>query len=266
MTTFPYGYKKDANNTPGSEGMGTMLTVPQLLTKQTITRLHPEAWRRVLAMMTAAAEQGIPLGVGGGWRIQPTNPDGSTKPGFAAPGNSYHEGFPVGPNSTGALACDMVPKPSWPWQVQNAHRFGLRTFVNVNNEPWHVQPAEVPTSRQRRTQPWVLDRFPLPGEEPLPQPPEPPQGDDLVLTLYIATENGQELDARFIGWTDSEGWGLSVQWLNETTKHLIPRARQTLTRNTVQIASLDLEGPMPTGDRFKTWSKDDFRFWNAPAA
>jgi hypothetical protein len=55
----------------------------------------------------------------------------------APPGRSFHE---VG------LASDLVGDLGW--MNANAHRFGLKHFANVNNEPWHVQLAELPNSRR----------------------------------------------------------------------------------------------------------------------
>ncbi len=55
----------------------------------------------------------------------------------APPGRSMHE---VG------LAADMVGDMTW--LGNNVGRFGLMTFVEVNHEPWHVQPVELPKSRR----------------------------------------------------------------------------------------------------------------------
>lgn len=54
----------------------------------------------------------------------------------APPGRSMHE---IG------LAADLEGDLNW--VKQNASRFGLKTFGDVNGEPWHVQPAELPNSR-----------------------------------------------------------------------------------------------------------------------
>ena len=178
--TYPYGYSKDGN---GVAGMGTMLTLEQYELMKTVRNLHPEFWRRYRALMQYALTQGVHLGVGTGWRIQPTNPDGSTKQGFAPPGNSNHEGFPADGVSGGAVAIDTVCQPSWPWMEQNLKAYGLRSFTQPsttgykgNREDWHIQPAEIPAGRGWRTTPWKLDVFPLPGEKPTPKPEPPPTG------------------------------------------------------------------------------------------
>jgi hypothetical protein len=44
------------------------------------------------------------------------------------------------------LAADLIGDIGW--LQANAGRFGLKTFADVNNEPWHVQPAELPNSRR----------------------------------------------------------------------------------------------------------------------
>lgn len=161
-TTFPYGYKPDAS---GVLGMGTRLTRAQLESMTTIARLDPEFWRRQIAMYEEAARQGVPLGPGTGWRIQPNPPP----PGFAKPGNSNHEGF----MDDEAVAVDNVPDRSWTWMQNNCARFHLRTFRDVNSEPWHTQPSEIPAGRDWRTQPWNLKRVDLPGPPTLPRVPRP---------------------------------------------------------------------------------------------
>lgn len=54
----------------------------------------------------------------------------------APPGKSMHE--------TG-LAADLVGDLGLLQTI--ASKYGLKTFAGVNNEPWHVQPAELPNSR-----------------------------------------------------------------------------------------------------------------------
>ena len=68
----------------------------------------------------------------------------SRRAGVAAavpPGRSMHE---VG------LAADLMG--DFGWLGNNVGRFGLMTFADVNNEPWHVQPVELPKGRQQYEQ------------------------------------------------------------------------------------------------------------------
>lgn len=149
MTTYPYGYGSDR------------LTRAQLEQLTTVNKLHPEMWRRYFALIDFAASKGVPLGVGCGWRIQPTN----AGPQFAPPGNSNHEGFPANGTAGGAVAIDTVPTSSWDWMEGNLAKFGLRSFRNVNSEPWHIQPSEIPAGRSYRSTPWTLTPFKLPEDE-----------------------------------------------------------------------------------------------------
>ena len=162
--TYPYGYAKDG---AGVAGMGTMLTIEQYELKTTVIKLNPEFWRRFKALMQYALKCGVHLGVGTGWRVQPNPPPA----GFAPPGNSNHEGFPADGKTGGAVAIDAVCNVSWPWMELNVKAFGLRTFKYINNEPWHVQPYEIPAGRSWRKEPWKLATFPLPYQ---PTPPKPP--------------------------------------------------------------------------------------------
>lgn len=63
---------------------------------------------------------------------------------LAYPGSSVHEADVFDGKWGGAV--DTV---GWQdgWQVRNASRYGLKTFANVNNEPWHTQALEFPNSK-----------------------------------------------------------------------------------------------------------------------
>jgi peptidoglycan hydrolase-like protein with peptidoglycan-binding domain len=163
-TLYPYGYGT------------TMLSMPQMMVRKTVNLLLPEFRRRVFALMEEAAEEGIPLGIGTGWRIQPDPPP----PGFARPGNSNHESFPAGSGTATAVAADMVPQAAWPWMNRNCATFGLRHFATVNNEPWHIQPLEIPAGRNWRKEPWDLEPFPLPVKE------KPPTG--VTITVEVTRQ------------------------------------------------------------------------------
>ena len=185
MTTFPFGYARPPGG--GPQGMGTMLTWDQMMKQKTVYYLHPEVRRRFKAMIEFAASQGVPLGCGTGWRVQPNPPP----PGFAKPGNSWHESCPVSPQSASALAIDTVPNISWDWMERNSRDYGLRTFRYVNNEPWHVQPTEIPGSRKYATKLPPLNVWNLPG--PGPKPPKPlPPGPSVMAVEFIAGSEGDD--------------------------------------------------------------------------
>ena len=59
----------------------------------------------------------------------------------APPGRSMHE---LG------LAADLAG--DFTWLGNNVGRFGLVTFADVNDEPWHVQPVELPKGRRQYEQ------------------------------------------------------------------------------------------------------------------
>jgi len=155
-----------------------MLTLAELAELDTVRRLNPEFKWRVFALMAAAHAAGIPLGIGTGWRTAADQLDqnGNVKPGFAAPGNSYHQSMPAegqpgftGPTPT-ALAADMVPVSSWDWMEPRLAEYGLRSGRHwPTSEPWHIQPIEIPGSRNFAVTPITLDPFPLPGD-PLEEP------------------------------------------------------------------------------------------------
>jgi peptidoglycan hydrolase-like protein with peptidoglycan-binding domain len=150
--------------------MGTMLTWSEMMTKATVNRLHSEVQRRLLALIYYAYTVNVPLGVGTGWRVQPDPPP----PGFALPGNSWHESCPVKPTSSSALAIDTVPNISWNWMEAWCGHFGFRTFRFIGNEPWHIQPIEIPASRRFATTLPPLYRWEFPDLPAWPTPPSPP--------------------------------------------------------------------------------------------
>lgn len=173
--TYPFGY-----------GL-TRLTFAEMMTRITVAKLHPEFRRRFFCAMEVAAEEGVDIGIGTGWRIQPVG-----KPGFASPGNSHHEGMP---DTYGiAYAIDMVPSTSNAWMRNNCHRFGLRTFHDVNNEPWHDQPFDIPAGRNWRTEPYYLAEFQLPTDPVIPTPPVGPTNPEPELRTSVITFERVTLD------------------------------------------------------------------------
>ena len=149
------------------------LTWEQLEQKPTWSKLDSEFKRRFKAMVDEATRQGVRLGVGTGWRVQPNPP----RPGFAHPGNSNHEGF----MDDEAVAIDAVPESGFSWMEANCDRFGLRTFRDVNNEPWHIQPKDIPAGRNWRKEPWNLPVFNLPNLSTDDWPPFRPRKGEFSL-------------------------------------------------------------------------------------
>ena len=142
-----------------------MLTWEQMITKTTVNRLHPEVLRRFHALIDYAASSGVPLGVGTGWRVQPNPPPA----GFAQPGQLVARVLSRVAGTATALAIDTVPERLVGLDARPLRpATGCAHFRYVNNEPWHVQPAEIPTSRKFATTLPALVTWELPGTEPAP--------------------------------------------------------------------------------------------------
>ncbi|MDJ0770575.1 MAG: peptidoglycan-binding protein [Ilumatobacter sp.] len=132
------------------------VSMSRITSSKTFGGLHPKMRDRIQRLMEAS---GGKVGLGQGLRdpkqqlqlflsrhyVDPNGKysyDGkkwSRHQGVAAavpPGRSMHE---IG------LAADLVGDMGW--VRDNAARFDLQTFEHVNNEPWHVQPTELPRGR-----------------------------------------------------------------------------------------------------------------------
>jgi hypothetical protein len=189
VSTYPYGYAQPPQR----------LTLAELDRRATWVKLHPELRRRLVAMFDAAQDAGTDLGLGGGWRSSQIQlamflerhavvPSGgccgyngkryALKPGkahAAPPGLSYHE--PTTPAGE-AFAADLIGDLAW--MNANAARFGLVHFAAVNNEPWHVQPTELPRARTNYAGE-QLAAWPLPSD-PI-QPPTPTPEDSVIVIV-----------------------------------------------------------------------------------
>lgn len=189
--TYMYGYPL-----PGKPQQ--RLTLTELEAKTTWRKSDPEFRRRLLAMFDAAQDAGHDLGLGGAWRTDAIQlatafarhievPSGGCctyggkhfqlRPGQAHatfPGLSYH----LSTTADGeALAADLIG--DLVWANANCWRFGLLHFAQVNDEPWHHQPVEIPRSRSKYTGQqlavWPLPTPPAPVPVP-PTVPTPPPG------------------------------------------------------------------------------------------
>lgn len=132
------------------------VTIDKIVASNTFTGMHPVMQERVRGLIEASDGK---VGLGQGLRDSAQqlqmflsrhvpDPNGkisydgkqwSRLPGVAAatpPGMSMHE---IG------LAADMTG--DFDWVRDNVARFSLQTFEKVNNEPWHVQPTELPRGR-----------------------------------------------------------------------------------------------------------------------
>jgi hypothetical protein len=175
-------------------------TLAEMETRPGWSRVHPEIRKRLIAMFDASQDVGKEVGFGEGWRSSELQArtfrdrhtvvqsgwccsfDGlrwQLKPGMAhaaPPGRSYHEetldGFALAADLTGDLQ----------WMNANCDRYALRHFANVNNEPWHVQPVEVPTARSNYNGS-ALDNW-QPATPPPPPPPPPPKGSEMFDQIW----------------------------------------------------------------------------------
>lgn len=211
QATYRFGYS------------GKRYSFAQALGLQWWERVHPELRRRIQAAMVDCPHD---LGVGGGWRssaIQeqtfrerylPCN-SGSLwwegqrwckKDGVASaapPGRSYHESTdPLGY----ALAVDMLNyQPAIGWMVANDGRYGVHDFANVNSEPWHYQPIEIPNSRSLyNPNIHTLQYWPLGGGPTVPQLPPKPSTSIGVEHMLVIKQGGTPT-AGWVGWYSFDG-------------------------------------------------------------
>lgn len=218
---FPYGYS------------GQHITLVSIASKNQIKGLNPEVLRRIFCWMILCAAFGVPLGIGGGaryfaqqeaefFRRHVTYNTGRSSrtylgvrywllPGMAAyapPGNSKHE---EKASPEGALAADMIPPSSLSVANQSNQDFGLKDATFVNDEPWHNDPLEQPSSRSK-TDAWYAAGHTLPvwpietgngnvtivvtepvTNNPQPYAPPAPKTNDEVVTMHTITAQFAEV-------------------------------------------------------------------------
>lgn len=215
---------------------GTVRTLDELLAWSHWRNLDPEMARRVLALLDASIAAGRPLGIGSifrsfeqqrnlfesryhvisVWRPGAISWQGkwwAKNAGVAAaapPGRSYHEATTP---DLRALAIDFTGDLKF--LAENAAAYGLVEFSNVNNEPWHGQPKELPHARSRYVAATMhpLAVVPLPGV-PAPAPvrifaPKPTQRQRR--TGNVAAEvRALQHTCNWWGWRDALGRNLIV--------------------------------------------------------
>ena len=163
-----FGDPSDPDGKPTGGGTNTSAAkeaVSKAQQASSFKKMHPTMQQRIIKMITASGGR---VGFGGGYRSSEsqtqmftsrhtvvTDQEAIKRKDYdyywngkywkhtsgapaAPPGRSMHE---IG------LAADMTGDMGW--IVANASKFGLRHFKDVNNEPWHVQPAELPESRTK---------------------------------------------------------------------------------------------------------------------
>lgn len=214
----PAGPTSDASTSVPVYG-GSKKTLNEIKTMSSFRNMHPKMQERLLRMMRDNPNVGFGQGTRTDsqqralflQRYRKTNKetnsqgqknvywDGSywehvSGATVAPPGRSMHE---VG------LAADLTGDTDW--VVKNAHRYGLKHFKNVNNEPWHVQPAELPNSRRAYEESGAKW-----GNEPAGAAPYEPDSDFAdSLDGKTSTGHGGEHDSGST-FGNAEPYGLSI--------------------------------------------------------
>jgi len=241
---------------------GSTLTEAALNVWNPWVRIDPEFRRRLKLLMDASIDAGKQVGIGGSWRSSSSQlnlflsrytpeDDGDLtgdtywpytlngklvdywekKPNVAPaapPGLSYHESTTKAGH---CLAVDMVGDLSF--VHQNVGKFGLIHFGNINGEPWHIQPYEIPHSRRSYNSTIHEPLKVFQSTAPVPQPPKPAKPVVVVpvptlrLTSPI-TANKEVLKLQqictFWGWYTSKCDG----WFGVQTEYAVKKMQTAL--------------------------------------
>jgi hypothetical protein len=154
------GRKGDGSGTGSDDGSPRGAGASSITKAQSNTsfkKMHPKMQERIVKMLSDNPK----LYFGNGWRDSKTQSEMfhsryekvESKEGADLEWNGAYwkrvRGVPAAPPGRSmheiGLAADIHGDDTW--LVANAERYGLKTFANVNNEPWHVQPAELPNGR-----------------------------------------------------------------------------------------------------------------------
>ena len=233
---------------------GDTKTRAELLSWGVWLRFEPEFRRRLLDMMDAVISSGRKIGVGGGWRSADSqktlflsryhieddnNYSGDIywngvfwekNPGaapVAPPGLSYHE--PVTPEGF-CYAVDLIGDIAFAGTI--AGNYGLVHFGNINGEPWHMQPAELPHSRRSYSP--TMSPLKVFSGSPAPQPTPPPKPNIVVPapTLKLTSPvvmHGPEV-AKLQQVMNFWGWykGAADGWFGPVTKYGVATMQKVL--------------------------------------
>ena len=183
---------------------GTRLVTFDVLRNTFEPHMHPEAARRGFNFIL---HQGGKFGIGGGYRPPGTQPNG--KPGFAKPGESFHEGQPF-PSGLYYCAWDMVVvNPGYPHRAplwsevplqggQLAIYYGWHMNVGTPGQPgsesWHAQPFELDgwKSWANAGKPDLRYNYPIVISDPRVTPAQPP----VPSTQPVTKEIGVQITSR----------------------------------------------------------------------
>jgi len=203
---YPNGYSSTG-------GPGAPVPMSKVKARADWKMFAPEFARRIEALMIFGEGR---IGLGGGGRSTAgqtqlflsryhEDPNGSilwdgkrwTKnPGVASaapPGRSYHEDDAT---PQGAVAADMVGDLTI--LRDSGHLFGLIEFHDVNNEPWHAQPLELPHARSEYVAATMAPLHPWTFPGPPPPPPQP----GVDMELAVMTLDNTQPPTTFLGYVD----------------------------------------------------------------